>query len=595
MRRFTLTEKLSFYFLMTGMFSIACVSWYSYWRGKTAIISRTYDQLTAVREIKKERIQQTIFEAWQQLDKYANPAETDKLVSALRKNDPALLQEQITETTGRDKESFFIRSFSGNNAISSLCLACDTFRYICFSRDPETKRTSVVVREWNRTKDTAVTESLKKALLSRDSAVHSSSGTSLLFSKTYTGSKSGTYAGLISVSMEPVISLMVENSADKGWGLSGESYLVDEKFMMRTPSRFLKASVLQTRVFTNGAQKALHGKSGTDVIRDYRGIEVLSAFSPLNAGGIHWGILVEIDLAEAMAPVNALRNEILLLSILIAAAVFLISFFFSRTISKPVMLLKQAADQISEGNYAVNLKTVYNDEFDDLNRAFNQMAAKIRQQTSARIEGQDAERQRLSMELHDGLGQLLVAAHYKLEAADCGGSHAARHQIDETKMLIDNILNEIRHISNNLMPGALREFGLVTAMSSFCREIQDYTPLKVNFQFEGTFDDLPADQKISVFRVFQESLNNIIKHAESGSADILLKREGNNMQLTVRDFGKGMPPDAGKNGQGLRNIRERIQVMGGSITVNSRQNNGTAIHITIPVKTSSHDTHHPGG
>ncbi|HRY32000.1 MAG TPA: HAMP domain-containing protein [Bacteroidales bacterium] len=595
MRRFTLTEKLTFYFLMTGMFSIACVSWYSYWRGKTAIINRTYEQLTAIREIKKERIQQYFHESWQQLDKFANQTEMERLMSVLGKKDTIVLREVISDENKKTGESFFYRSLSVTPSFQSLYIACEPQRYIRFTLNPETKRISLAVQENNYPEDDAAAACLRNVLYSRISAVKSSSGGNLLFAKSYTGSHSLNYAGLLKRSMEPIIQLMVENNAEKGWGLSGESYLVDENYLMRTPSRFLKTSVLQTRVFTIGSQLAVAGKTGTDVIRDYRGIEVLSAYSPLEIEGFHWAILVEIDLAEAMAPVNALRNEILLLSILIAALVFILSFLFSRSISKPVMLLKQAADQISEGNFAVNLKGGYKDEFDDLNRAFNQMADRIRQQASARIEGQDAERQRLSMELHDGLGQLLVAAHYKLEAADCGGSPSAHSQINETKVLIDNILSEIRQISNNLMPGALREFGLVSAMSSFCREIQEYTPVSVHFQHEGAFDDLPADQNISVFRVFQESLNNIIKHAGSESADIQIRREGNDMQLIIRDYGKGMPPDAGIRGQGLRNIRERIQAMGGSLSITSRENFGTALNIIIPIKTSTYDTHHPGG
>lgn len=213
------------------------------------------------------------------------------------------------------------------------------------------------------------------------------------------------------------------------------------------------------------------------------------------------------------------------------------------------------------------------------------------------IDGQDHERQRLSRELHDGLGQSLIAAKLQLENAGSLGHSQMRASIDVTKGMIDQTIDEVRRVSNALMPAALNEFGLVTALRSRCEEMANASGVQLILESEGNIDRLEPRSKTYLYRIAQEAITNTIKHARASKLNLLLKRSGSEVIMKVTDNGKGFifDPLSFAHRNGIQNMRERVALLHGHIDFQSEPDKGTQITVTIPYKTGNgKNQNHPG-
>ncbi len=296
-----------------------------------------------------------------------------------------------------------------------------------------------------------------------------------------------------------------------------------------------------------------------------------------------------------MVPIYSIRNSILLISILIATSVFVFAFLVSRRITQPLKKLQKASEQIGTGNYAVNLKVSSVDEIGLLTETFNTMTSQLRKQAkeieaekikrvSSLIDGQEMERQRLSRDLHDSLGQSILAVKIKLEQAKNTNIEKNQQIIHETQELLKETINEIRNITNNLMPPVLEAFGIVQGLKNLCKDTEMNTGIKITFKGENIPDSLDSRLQIFLYRISQEAINNITKHSLATEATIKISFHQNLIFLTIADNGRGF--DAGKNdlqGNGIMNINERVQLLKGKCNINSSIGKGTEITIEIPV------------
>ena len=224
---------------------------------------------------------------------------------------------------------------------------------------------------------------------------------------------------------------------------------------------------------------AFSGHEGTWLLKDYRGVEVLGSFSRLSPACPGWAIIAEIDMDEAMVPIITIRNNILFITVFIAVVVFLATWLLSRKITNPVIKLKKAALELGTGKLGTKVDVLTNDEIGDLAASFNLMSDQLNEKDlelqkernrrmRAAFDGQDTERQRLSRELHDGLGQSLIAQKLRLEALSPGEAGKSAELLDELKSCSDQLVDEVRRISNALMPAQLNQFGLVPALKQHC-------------------------------------------------------------------------------------------------------------------------------
>lgn len=216
-------------------------------------------------------------------------------------------------------------------------------------------------------------------------------------------------------------------------------------------------------------------------------------------------------------------------------------------------------------------------------------AAIIKQQdlaTKAVIEAEEKERQRIAQDLHDGVGQMMSAVKLNLSSFQSELSlqdGALQHKLNNIYSLVDDSCKEVRSVSHNMMPNALIKSGLGIAIREFLQKI-DTKVLEVSLYIDGLNENLPSDMETMVYRIVQECVNNVVKHAVANRLDISIVRD-EHLTITIEDNGKGFDMQAmkGKEGIGLQNIKTRVSYLKGNIEYDSSPGRGTVVLIEIPI------------
>ncbi len=204
----------------------------------------------------------------------------------------------------------------------------------------------------------------------------------------------------------------------------------------------------------------------------------------------------------------------------------------------------------------------------------------------AMLTGQEAEQRRIATDLHDSLGSLLasVKLHYN---ALFRGSENKDPRIYKTENLIDEACDEVRRISHNMMPQSLIDVGLVGALKDLVHDYAEHNNWALSLQIEGADYFLNESQEDTIFRIVQEIITNISKHANASQVTVQITREDDLLKIAVEDNGIGFNSNNGNfDGIGLRNIRSRVDYLNGHIQIKSEPNNGTHIDIDIPIDIS---------
>ncbi|MEL6126249.1 MAG: cache domain-containing protein [Pseudomonadota bacterium] len=205
------------------------------------------------------------------------------------------------------------------------------------------------------------------------------------------------------------------------------------------------------------------------------------------------------------------------------------------------------------------------------------------------VDTQEEERGRVARELHDGISQLLVSIRYSLELAGrriATGRGDSLDPIEKSKSSLNTAIQEVRRISRDLRPGALDDLGLSPALQSLCDEFSDRTGIATRLDTVALRNSLNSEGKTALFRVAQEALTNIERHAAATQALVEIKPHRRGVRMTIRDNGVGFTPSTEvgpKAGIGLRNMAERIEHLDGTLRVLS-SSKGTIIDVNLPAK-----------
>jgi PAS domain S-box-containing protein len=216
--------------------------------------------------------------------------------------------------------------------------------------------------------------------------------------------------------------------------------------------------------------------------------------------------------------------------------------------------------------------------------------------SGARVRAQEEERRRIAREIHDSLGQMLTAIKFNIEILE-DSSNLQRpedqQRLADIKGLLDSAMEEAREISYNLMPSVLVDFGLVPALQLLCDQFAKRNSLKLSFHSSGIDDRLDRAVEIGLFRIAQEALNNIAKHAHAAEVNVQLIGDGEHLRLLIDDDGRGFKISAfdqmrgDRHGMGLVSMRERATSFQGSFVIDSKPGRGTEIIVEIPLKHSN--------
>lgn len=265
---------------------------------------------------------------------------------------------------------------------------------------------------------------------------------------------------------------------------------------------------------------------------------------------------------------------------------------------RPLLDLGKVMNRVQSGERSLRAPlTGLEPQADQLARTFNMMLEAIddanRQRATQIINAQEEERKRVARELHDETSQVLTSLLISLAVLEESiTSEEARKRIAETRLLAHQTLRAIRNLSLDLRPSALDDLGLLPALRWYIKEYQQKFSLAVNFQASGLKERLPTEIETVVYRIVQEALTNIARHAHANTVLVHVEGDAETIQITIRDDGRGFDSErhqqtfepGQEHGWGLVGMRERASLLGGTLEITSKPGHGTTIQTSIPIQ-----------
>ncbi|WP_320668874.1 HAMP domain-containing sensor histidine kinase [Patulibacter defluvii] len=277
-------------------------------------------------------------------------------------------------------------------------------------------------------------------------------------------------------------------------------------------------------------------------------------------------------------PVTGGEALVLVLGALLLLVAFRIALL---RILRPLHRLARAMQEIDPVDPVPDLRRMIEPDdrdVDQLLMSFEQMLRRFRQERHASdrrmLATQEAEQRRIARELHDELGQTLTALKLQIERAGIDG--ATREPIART---VSRALDEVRGIALRLRPEALDDLGLVNALLALARRVTDESGIPVERELDGPLPPLAPDAELALYRIAQEALTNVVRHAGATRATIVLRVDGGDVELTVRDDGRGLG-DARAGGRGIAGMRERARLVGARIAL--ADEGGAVVRVRLP-------------
>lgn len=288
--------------------------------------------------------------------------------------------------------------------------------------------------------------------------------------------------------------------------------------------------------------------------------------------------------------------DILTLLVLLAEGVLIFRPVVNTT-RRVVRLLAASEDAVREANKKLKIANIQliraqDDLIKSEEEKYQLQLAENRIRAAALIEGQEEERKRFAMELHDGIGQMLTGL--KLQAEKLKqmqfDDEKQRLRFDKLVALIQDTIQTTRQVAFNLMPSVLNDFGISAALNLLCQQTQETSGIKITYEGISRRLELSKPMEIGLYRIAQEALNNAVKHSESDNIKIKLEQSTNQIFLEIEDDGKGFLISNLKNKSGsyltqngIENIRTRTQLLNGEMKIISKVDTGTRLVINIPV------------
>jgi two-component system sensor histidine kinase DegS len=303
-----------------------------------------------------------------------------------------------------------------------------------------------------------------------------------------------------------------------------------------------------------------------------------------------------------------------LFSILFTTLVIIViglSLLLSRVITSPIQALNRGARAIGQGNFDYRLEIKSKDELGDLANSFNKMSSALNTYTAElkrtgvenivkerkiqenlRLvvqkvsEAQEAERKRIARELHDETLQDLVVITRQLDDLSSGSSMLSAQDI---RQKVQKILEGVRHFSQELRPSILDDLGLVSAVKWLASDLKKNYNVAVETEIVGNQSQLPPEVELMLFRITQEALTNVRKHSEATQVFIKLDFSEHKVKVLIHDNGIGfeMPTRMGDftivDKLGLVGMQERVQLLGGIMSIESQPSKGTSLTVEVPI------------
>lgn len=201
----------------------------------------------------------------------------------------------------------------------------------------------------------------------------------------------------------------------------------------------------------------------------------------------------------------------------------------------------------------------------------------------ATVQGQEKERAEIGKELHDNINQTLSVIRLYLSMHLEGEDDGSPELMEQGLYLLDNCIGEIRKISQALIPPPFKQDGLVEAIEALIERIRIAKPFAINFSYHGFQEhDIDENEQLTIYRIIQEQLNNIMKHAGATKVEIELKEVNNRICLDIMDDGRGFDPHAKTSGVGINNMLSRVRLFDGDLRIISGHGAGCTLKVSLP-------------
>jgi len=310
-----------------------------------------------------------------------------------------------------------------------------------------------------------------------------------------------------------------------------------------------------------------------------------------------WGLVIQEPWADVVAPARiSLRPIILALLVGVVLVAALVSWGAQRVV-RPIAELAGRARRVASGDYKVQVIPSSIRELRDLGSDFNRMVEQIaryqaglRQYMAAITHTQEEERKRIARDLHDDTIQSLIAIGQRVELsreAISEDPEDAKEQLRELRKMVTLTIDGVRQTSRDLRPTVLEDLGMVPALQYLVNELGQKDTIDVSLNVEGSTEDLSPAMEVAIYRIVQEALTNIRRHAQASHAQVGAQFLTDQIIITVQDDGIGfaMPEETAElvetGSLGLMGVEERAQLFGGQMSITSQTGQGTTVQVVL--------------
>ena len=354
----------------------------------------------------------------------------------------------------------------------------------------------------------------------------------------------------------------------------------------------------------------LPGNMAPGVVSSYRtlnGESVIGAIQPIEQSP--WLVVIQLTNSRVTETAHRFLVTIIILGLAVIVIAITIAWLMSRRLTKPLDTLTKAAETIAAGDYSATVEVTRLDEVGKLAIAFNTMVREVnaaRQELEERVKESDKmntqlrdlsahlqnireeERIHIAREMHDELGQLLTG--FKMDAAwlqkrwDTGTNPAlVTERLAAMSAAIDEAVKFVRKLAAELRPSLLDDLGLIAALDWHSKEFEKRYHIRVDFHCPFSELEVPPQLATGLFRMYQESLTNVARHAQATVVVATLTLKEEQLCLSIMDNGKGFETRNAVQTLGLLGMRERAAMVGGNLEITSTPGKGTHVFIIIPL------------
>lgn len=283
------------------------------------------------------------------------------------------------------------------------------------------------------------------------------------------------------------------------------------------------------------------------------------------------------------------------------AALLAVNLLLTRRALAPIRRLTALARDVDLLEPGQRLPASSAGDMDELVKAFNQMLERLeheRADSAGRLLlAQEGERRRIAHDLHDQVGQTLTAVLLQLKRAAESAPPAVREDLRGAQAAARSGLEELSRVVRRLRPEALDDLGLASALTALCTAVGRHAGIAVERRIDHGLPALPPETELVIYRVAQEALTNVGRHADATRAVVTLEARPGAVALTVSDDGIGMrdPQACARGGGGIRGMRERALLVAGNLNVEPAAEGGVRVELTIPLATGTAGTPEPDG